>query len=122
MLPSIYSAQYLKANKVMLEKQATAMKSLPLSYLQGQKILYETFLKEATITDQLHKIVCPTLIVYRENDILKPVKFSRIIAKILKHSEFVILPDCGHVAIFEKQDKLLSLITGFIVKHSIYSE
>lgn len=121
MLPSIYGERYLKNNKETLKKRASAMNSIPSSYFQGQKYLYETFLNEATITDLLHKIKCPTLVVCGEEDILKPVKYSRIIAENIKQSEFVILPDCGHVAIFEKTDELLSLITGFVLKHSMYN-
>lgn len=32
-------------------------------------------------------------------------------------SEFVVLPGCGHVAIFEKPKELESVISGFILKH-----
>ncbi len=119
MLSSIYGHSYLEKNKVMLEQRAKVMSKLPHDYLKGQKILYDTFLSDVTITDELHKITCPTLVVCGEDDILKPVKFSKIIADNIKQAEFVTLPDCGHVAIFEKSEELKSLLLGFIIKQSL---
>ncbi len=62
------------------------------------------------------KIHCPTLVVVGEDDLFKPVVFSRIIASHIKNSEIYIIPDCGHVTVFEKEDELKTLITGFYAK------
>lgn len=117
MMPSIYGSNFLKENREMLAERAKAIKNNPNHYLQGQKILYDTFVKDVTMTEELHKITCPALIICGEEDILKPVKFSRILAEKIKDSEFIILPNCGHVAIFEKPKELVSSILGFIMKH-----
>jgi len=117
-LPTIYGPTYLAQNKEALEKRALAMKAIDYSYFVGQKYLYQTFINDVVMTHQLHKIKCPALIICGEDDILKPVKFSKIIANNIKQSELVIVPDCGHVAIYEKFEELLTLITGFIIKNT----
>jgi 3-oxoadipate enol-lactonase len=50
-------------------------------------------------------------------DLLKRPKFSKIIHDNIKNSEYVIIPECGHVAIFEKVEEVKSILLGFILKH-----
>ena len=118
MAPSIYGPEYLANNKEFLEERGKALKGNPNRYLEGQKILYDTFVENTTMTHRLCEIKCPALVICGENDILKPVKFSKIIADNIPQSEFIVIPDCGHVAIFEKPLELESAIFGFIMKHS----
>lgn len=118
MVPSIYGPEFIDKNETLLRGRAEAIKENPYNYLQGQKILYDSFLNNVTMTKELSKIKCPALIICGELDILKPMKFSKIIADKIPNSEYVILPDCGHVAIFEKAKELESLVLGFILKNS----
>jgi 3-oxoadipate enol-lactonase len=69
------------------------------------------------MTDRLHEIKCPALIICGDQDFLKPIKFSQIIAGGIEKSEFVILPNCGHVSIFEKPNELQTLLSGFVLKN-----
>jgi len=114
MMYSIYGKTYLKNNAELLEKRAKAMNNIPNSYFDGQIALYKTFIEDVTMTEELHKITCPSLIVCGEEDTLKPVKFSKIINDNLKHSRLEIIPDCAHVTIFEKPDELNKLIIDFL--------
>jgi len=118
MAPSIYGPTFMGANVEMLNLRAKAVKDLPKSYLDGQKILYDTFARDVTMTGELDKIQCPALILCGQEDILKPPRFSKIIAEHIPSAEFLIIPDCGHVAIFEKPEELQSAILGFILKHT----
>lgn len=115
-MPSIYSDSYIRKNYKELEKRALATDKMPKEYFKGQIYLYETFLQDVYMTKELHKIKSPTLVICGEKDILKPLKFSQIIANNVPNSEFVIIPDCGHVAIFEKPDELASILLGFLIK------
>jgi hypothetical protein len=101
----------------MLATRAKAIKNNPNNYLEGQKTLYDTFVKECHFTDELHNIKCPALIIVGDQDFLKPIKFSQILADKIPNSEFIILPNCGHVSIFEKPKELQSMLFGFIEKH-----
>ena len=119
MIPSIYGNEFITQNAEMLAERATALKANPNGYLQGQKILYDTFLDQVQMTERLSEITCPSLIICGQEDILKPVKFSKILADNIPNSEYIILPNCGHVAIFEKPLELESAIFGFIFKHTL---
>ncbi|UUX33082.1 alpha/beta fold hydrolase [Fundicoccus culcitae] len=117
MAPSIYGNRFMEENADMLEERAQALKKVDPSYFRGQKILYETFKNDVTMTDRLHTIQAPTLVVCGQDDLLKRPKFSQIIADHIPHSEYYLLPDCGHVAIFEKPEELKTLLAGFIIKN-----
>ena len=115
-MPSIYSDSYIRKNYKELEKRASAIDKMPKDFFKGQICLYETFLQDVYMTKELHKIKSPTLVICGEKDILKPLKFSQIIADNVPNSEFVIIPDCGHVVIFEKPEELVSILLGFLIK------
>ena len=117
MAPSIYGPDFIRDNREMLAQRASATKAAPADYLAGQKILYDTFAQDVTMTDELEKIQCPALILCGEQDILKPPRFSQIMADRIPDAEFLTIPGCGHVAIFEKPRELESAMLGFILKH-----
>lgn len=118
MAPIIYGNSFYLKNLGALEKRAKAMKKLTKDYFIGQKILYDTFKNDVYMTDELHKIKCPSLVIAGEDDLLKRPKFSDIIAKTIPNTEYVILPDCGHVAIFEQHNILNTLLSGFVLKNN----
>jgi len=117
MAPSIYGPTFMSENRAMLAERGKAIKFSPNHYLEGQKILYDTFAQDVTMTHELDRVLCPALIICGQEDILKPPKFSKIIASHISHSEYLTIPDCGHVAIFEKPRELQSAILGFILKN-----
>jgi 3-oxoadipate enol-lactonase len=117
MAPSIYGEKFLAENQEMLSKRAKAIKENPDGYLEGQKTLYDAFENDVFMTDELCRVQCPALVICGENDILKPRKFSKIIAAHIPNSEFFTIPDCGHVAIFEKPKELESAVLGFVMKN-----
>jgi len=121
MTPSIYSRRFIREQRDMLNARAKQMKLVPPDYFEGQKTLYNTFKNDVFMTDQLPNISCPALVICGGDDLLKPPRFSKIIAENIPGSEYFIIPDCGHVAIFEKPRELLSVMTGFILKHSTLS-
>lgn len=118
MAPVIYGNDFYVNNLEMLTKRAKVMKTIPQDYFEGQKTLYKTFKDDVYMTDELHKIKCPALVAVGQDDILKKIKFSDIIAKEIPDSEYVILPNCGHVAIFEQENVLNTLLSGFVLKNN----
>ena len=114
MLPSIYGQTYIVNNRDFLSQRALAMNGIPKSYFDGQIGLYKTFINDVYMTDILSNIQCPSLIIVGEEDTLKPVKFSQIIADNLSNSQLKIIPDCGHVTIFEKPAELNTYLIEFL--------
>jgi 3-oxoadipate enol-lactonase len=112
-LPWLYSSSFIENNETVLSERQRGMERLTEDYFRGQISLYKSFLK-INITSELNKINCPALIICGEEDILKPPAFSRIIADKISGSQYITIPGCGHVAIFEKPNELKSLISGFL--------
>ncbi len=114
MMPSIYGKTFLRENEDFLAKRAKGMNMIPKDYFDGQVGLYKTFLSDVTMTKELGNIICPTLVICGEEDTLKPPKFSKIIHNNITNSQYMTIPDCGHVTIFEKPDELNDLLLEFI--------
>lgn len=115
-MPTIYGEKYIRENLELLQKRALAMKNLPEEYFIGQTYLYDTFLQDVTMTNELHQIKCPVLILNGADDLLKPAKFSRILHENIEHSLWIEIPDCGHVAIIEQAETVNTCLLGFLKK------
>ena len=68
------------------------------------------------ITADLHRIVAPTLVVGGELDLLKPRRYSEIIARAIPGAEFAVIPHAGHAAMWERPGVFNSLVLGFLAK------
>ena len=62
---------------------------------------------------RLHRVRCPTLLLWGENDTLVPPAYGEAYQKHLPQAELKLLPDCGHVAMFEKEAEFVELLTRF---------
>lgn len=114
MQPTIYGESFINSNIDFLNKRAKAMNTIPKDYFDGQIKLYETFINDVYMTDILKDITCPSLVVVGEEDTLKPLKFSKIIADNIENSRLVTIPDSGHVTIFEQPKELNKHIIEFL--------
>lgn len=116
MAPSIYHPDFIERNKEMLDKRAEKLIGQD-EYLRGQRILYQTFLNEVRFLDELDQIKVPTIVIVGEQDTLKPPSVSKNIHQKIENSEYLVIPDCGHVTIFEKPQELFTILLGFVKKH-----
>ncbi|MBR0576514.1 alpha/beta fold hydrolase [Proteiniclasticum sp. BAD-10] len=114
--PAIYGGKFMKENLEFLKSRAAATKHVGEAYLNGQIELYKTFKNEVNFTGELPLIKAPTLIICGEEDLLKNPAFSLKLHQGIAGSEYVTLPQCGHVSIFEKPQELGTLLLGFILK------
>lgn len=116
MLPWAYSSEYLAANQQLLREREEAMTRLPSDYCEAFKRLVGAFLK-LDITDQLKRIVCPTLVISAERDLIKGPTFGRLIHDNIANSEFVVLPRAGHAVVLEQPDLVAERTIEFIDRH-----
>jgi 3-oxoadipate enol-lactonase len=85
---------------------------------------YDAFLElllsfsQLDLTADLHRIAVPTLVIVGEEDILKPRKYSEIIAREIPNGELAIVPHAGHAVLWEQPMVFNSLILGFLTLHS----
>lgn len=117
-VPSLYYNAFVEKNKEFLAERAKMLNDIEREYFDGQVNLYDTFISDLDLTEELEKIQCPTLVVVGENDILTPRKFSDILVERIPKTEYMIIPECGHVTIFEQPETLKSAMIGFILKNS----
>lgn len=111
--PLTFSEDWIAANQATLDLARERYEALDF------EALLELFLcfSSLDITADLHKIGAPTLVVSGELDLLKPRKYSEIIAREIPNSEYASIPEAGHAAMWERPAVFNSLILGFLSKH-----
>ncbi len=67
-----------------------------------------------SITNKLHHIHIPTLIIVGENDIPTPVEKSKIMQRSIKGSRLKIIPRAGHMSPVEEPDLVNETIDAFL--------
>ncbi|WP_409273391.1 alpha/beta fold hydrolase [Neobacillus sp. SCS-31] len=117
-VPSLYCNSFVEKNKEFLAERAKLMNDIGEDYFNGQVHLYDTYINDSDVTDELCKVKCPTLVVVGENDLLTPRRFSDILVRHIPDTEYLIIPECGHVTIFEQPGSLLTAMAGFVLKNS----
>lgn len=117
-LPELYSNTYLENNADLIKDRINNFITLShRDFYQGHVYLCEMFFRLRTdekITNRLHEIKCPTLVVAGEVDIIKPVIFSEIIADGIPDSQLIVFDDVGHAAFHEVPAELSLLIRDHI--------
>jgi len=114
-VPLNFGETFIQENTAILELARERYTTLPYSALVK---LLDAFL-QLNITDQLHKIQVPTLVMGGEKDILKPViPYSKIIHDSIPNSELVVVKDSGHAITFEKPDDFNRHVLEFLHRHS----
>jgi len=101
MLPWTYSAGFIAANRESLAAREDGVAGLPRLWFDGFVELCEAFLA-IDITPRLSRIHCPTTVIVGEEDILKPVKFSEIIARGIPGATMNVIPGAGHAVVIEQ--------------------
>jgi len=82
--------------------------------------LCRSFMKLASepLTSRLSEISVPTLVVAAELDMVKPSRYSKIIASEISGSEMHVLAGAGHAVFLEKPEQLNTILLGFLRKVS----
>jgi pimeloyl-ACP methyl ester carboxylesterase len=63
----------------------------------------------APLTDRLHKISIPTMIVWGSHDSVIPPRYAKILVSNIKRCQFVKMKGCGHTPFTEEPEKHLLL-------------
>jgi 3-oxoadipate enol-lactonase len=113
-VPLTFSESWIAANQALLDDARERYKLLDMDALLE---LLSAF-SNLNLTKDLHKINAPALVAVGELDVLKPSRFSEIIANEIPDAEFATIPDAGHAALWENAEMFNSLILDFLVKHS----
>ncbi len=119
LLPWTYSSEFIGANRQALDAREEAVASLPRDWFEAFAGLCRAFLK-LTITESLHRITCPSLVVVGELDILKHRGFAKKIAEHLGGpAKLVEIPKAGHAAAIEKPGEAAAIFLAFLKEHGL---
>ena len=66
------------------------------------------------VMDKISKIDVPTLIICGKDDELTPVKYSEYLHSKIENSELKIIPEAGHMVMWEKPKEVNEAITKFV--------
>ena len=112
----VYGEEFLVNNEAMLIKWEQALNALPQEFFNAFARLVKSFHK-INFTSELKNIKCPTLVMVGEKDIIKLPHYSKVIADSIPNSEYITIPDAGHVVIMEKPGAVNTALFGFIQKN-----
>jgi proline iminopeptidase len=73
------------------------------------------FLRTYDVTDQLHRITCPTLVIAGRHDWICPPEWSELIASKIPRADLRIFEESGHSVSGDEPAAFLDLIRGFLI-------
>ena len=113
-LPYLFSEEFTKMN---LERMM-AMKEINMALNPVKPVVNLSMASIGhDLRDRVSEIKAPTLIIAGEEDVLVPVKYSRILREKIKNSTLVTIKHCGHVPPIEKPDEFNQIVMRFLGDH-----
>lgn len=70
------------------------------------------------LTDRLHMIEAPTLLVWGENDTATPMADARKMAKLIPDAGLVSFPGCGHYSFLDNPGQFRAVLSSFLKSKS----
>lgn len=113
-IPVIYSpAFYLKHNRWLNQRRKMLEPVFSNEEFIQRMIRLTNSSRGYDVTEQLHAIPAPTLIVSSQQDYLTPMEEQRLMAQRIPNSHHVILPGSGHASMYEQPQLFAALVLGF---------
>ena len=77
------------------------------------RVGWNPYLHDPKLPQHLHRVKCPTLLVWGRQDQLIPLAHGEYYAQHLPNARLEVLNDCGHMLPYEKTDDFVRLATQF---------
>ena len=113
-----YCEAFLEAHPEFLFAGRERLRSLPPDFFRGLADLCEAFLG-LDLDAELPSITAPTLVVAAEKDVLKPVRYSEILARTIPNAQLHVIGAAGHAVVIEQPGTINSLIRKGIAAASL---
>lgn len=113
--PFNFSDAWIQGNSLAITAAAKRYADLDFEALVNLINCFEQW----NSTKEISRIDIPTLVMVGEQDILKPRKYSEIIASQVQKAQLVVVPGAGHALCLEKPDVFNALVLGFTCLHPI---
>lgn len=113
-MPSIYFHQFYEKNHRWLrEREKQFDKLLDKDWYDGFRRAAKSA-HNLNITDELHKIKVPTLIISSDLDTITPVEYQEVIYENIPDAKWLLIKNAGHASMYERPYEFLSLLIGFL--------
>ena len=106
--PEGYMAKLVIADQADEEQMISAYQSMTVL----ARLVWERPY-DPKLAARLHRVQCPTLLLWGANDRLVPPAYAEAYKKYLPHAELKLIPDCGHMAMFEKEAEFVEAVAAF---------
>jgi len=118
-VPFIYSRSFYEQYlEVLQQRQAIFKALLTKEWFDGFGRLCRSTEGFQTSQQELHDLSMPVLLIGASDDMITPERDMEAMQREISQCEFVSLPDAGHGAFLEKAGAFLTVIIGFLLKHS----
>lgn len=113
-MPYIYSAEFYEENINWLkEREKSFSISLKPEWYEGFIRLVRSA-EDLNITEEIHGIKVPTLIIGAEYDATTPLRYQEEIQKRIPDSKLIVIKGSGHATMYEKPYEFTTAILGFV--------
>jgi pimeloyl-ACP methyl ester carboxylesterase len=106
--PESYMARLVVADDPDEEKMLAAYQALTVLARLVWERPYNPKLPE-----RLHRIQCPTLLLWGEHDRLVPPSYGKAYQQHLPQAELKLIPNCGHLPMFEREAEFVESVATF---------
>jgi len=111
--PFVYAPWYYeKHHKAIYDRKEMIRPLITKEYMHSIARLSDST-QGYDIRDRLHEIKTPVLVVGSDEDYLTPLKQQYFLKENLPNCEFILIPDSGHGAIYEKSKLIVMLMIGW---------
>ncbi len=113
-IPIIYSPGFYRENNAWMEHRREVLRPVfGNPDFVNSMIRLTNSAADYDVTDQIHTIQAPTLVVSCQEDYLTPMEEQQLIASRIPNSHYVVIPKCGHASMYEMPVLFTALTLGF---------
>lgn len=106
--PRSHMAELVVAGNPSIDKMLTAYQSLTVL----ARLVWERPY-DPKLAARLHRVACPVLLLWGDNDKLVPPAFAEAYRAHLPNARIQLIPGCGHLGMFEKEAEFVAAVTNF---------
>jgi pimeloyl-ACP methyl ester carboxylesterase len=118
-IPWVYSRHFYQSSLEWLNQRQQLFKAmLTKEWFDSFVRLSQSSRSYYISPEQLQTIKVPTLLIGADEDTVTPLDVMAVIYENIKGSEFVIMYKSGHGAVLERLNEFVTVICGFVFKHS----
>jgi len=118
-IPFIYSEPFYETHlDFLMERQKMFKSLLTREWFEGFIRLSRSVQNYAISPEEMKTIKVPTLLVGADLDIVVSQRSMKDIHENIPNCEFIMIPNAGHGAFLERMNEFLTILIGFVTKHS----